>query len=153
MSGPVTIVEVGPRDGLQNEARAISAAEKLALIEACAEAGLRRIEVGAMVSPRWVPQMAGTAEVLGALGATPWRQAVLVPNVKGFERLEEALADAPRSVEVAVFIAATEGFSQANLNCSVAESIERAAPVVEAATRAGHAVRGYVSCVTQCPYE
>ena len=147
--GHVRIVEMGPRDGLQNEARPVSVATKIALIEALADAGLRSIEAGSFVSPKWVPQMAGTAEVLAGLTPRPGVDyPVLVPNLKG---LEAALAAGAR--EIAVFGAASESFSRANINCSIAESLERFASVVERALAAGLRVRGYVSCVLGCPYE
>ena len=147
--GHVRIVEMGPRDGLQNEARPVSVATKIALIEALADAGLRSIEAGSFVSPKWVPQMAGTAEVLAGLTQHPGVDyPVLVPNLKG---LEAALAAGAR--EIAVFGAASESFSRANINCSIAESLERFAPVAEQALTAGLRVRGYVSCVLGCPYE
>ena len=145
----VRIVEMGPRDGLQNEARPVSVATKIALIEALADAGLRSIEAGSFVSPKWVPQMAGTAEVLAGLTPRPGVDyPVLVPNLKG---LEAALAAGAR--EIAVFGAASESFSRANINCSIAESLERFAPVAQQALAAGLRVRGYVSCVLGCPYE
>ncbi|BFL63733.1 Hydroxymethylglutaryl-CoA lyase [Roseomonas mucosa] len=147
--GHVRIVEMGPRDGLQNEARPVSVATRIALVEALADAGLRSIEAGSFVSPKWVPQMAGTAEVLAGLTPRPGVDyPVLVPNLKG---LEAALAAGAR--EIAVFGAASESFSRANINCSIAESLERFASVVERALAAGLRVRGYVSCVLGCPYE
>ncbi|MEY1555044.1 hydroxymethylglutaryl-CoA lyase [Yoonia sp. R2331] len=146
----VTLHEVGPRDGLQNEARVIPVAEKVALIEALAGAGLPRIEVGSFVSPKWVPQMAGTDAVMAALSPGPVYE-VLVPNMRGWQGFQAAKRHGEYAI--AVFVAATEGFSRANLNCSVAESLERAAPVIAAAQEEGVAVRGYVSCVTDCPYE
>ncbi len=147
--GHVRIVEMGPRDGLQNEARPVSVATRIALVEALADAGLRSIEAGSFVSPKWVPQMAGTAEVLAGLTPRPGVDyPVLVPNLKG---LEAALAAGTR--EIAVFGAASESFSRANINCSIAESLERFASVVERALAAGLRVRGYVSCVLGCPYE
>lgn len=145
----VRIVEVGPRDGLQNEAGLVPLAAKVALIEALAAAGLRAIEAGSFVSPRWVPQMADTAAVLAALPPLPEvALSVLVPNDQGLER---ALACGVR--EVAVFAAASESFSRRNINCSIAESLARFAPVAERALAAGLRVRGYVSCVLGCPYE
>ncbi len=145
----VEIVEVGPRDGLQNEPQSLPAAVKVALIERLAEAGCKVIEAGAFVSPKWVPQMADTAEVLAALPRRPGlRYPVLVPNLKG---LEAALAAGVE--EIAVFGAASETFSQRNINCSIAESLERFRPVCEQARAAGLRVRGYVSCVLGCPYE
>ena len=145
----VTIVEVGPRDGLQNEAVLVPVADKVALVEALAEAGLPVVEAGAFVSPKWVPQMAGSEEVLRAVTKRPGvRYPVLVPNLKG---LEAALAAGAE--EIAVFGAASETFSQKNINCSVAESLERFRPVAEAALAKGVRVRGYVSCVLGCPYE
>ena len=145
----ITIVEVGPRDGLQNEAVAVPVADKVALVEALAEAGLPVVEAGAFVSPKWVPQMAGSEDVLRAAKKRPGvRYPVLVPNLKG---LEAALAAGAE--EIAVFGAASETFSQKNINCSVAESLERFRPVAEAALAKGVRVRGYVSCVLGCPYE
>ena len=145
----VRIVEVGPRDGLQNEAVTVPVATRIALIQALAASGLRDIEAGSFVSPRWVPQMDGTAAVLAAL--TPdagIHYPVLVPNLKG---LDAALAAGAR--EIAVFGAASESFSHKNINCSIAESLDRFAPVVAQAVSAGLRVRGYVSCVLGCPYE
>jgi len=145
----VRIVEVGPRDGLQNEAVTVPVATRIALIQALAASGLRDIEAGSFVSPRWVPQMDGTAAVLAAL--TPdagIHYPVLVPNLKG---LDAALAAGAR--EIAVFGAASESFSHKNINCSIAESLDRFAPVVAQALSAGLRVRGYVSCVLGCPYE
>ncbi|GAB6050647.1 hydroxymethylglutaryl-CoA lyase [Hydrogenophilus islandicus] len=154
----VTLVEVGPRDGLQNEATPIPTATKLELIRRLRATGLTVIEATAFVSPRWVPQMADHSELLAALTAERRaanehaaahrpRYPVLVPNLKG---LEAALAAGAE--EVAVFTAASEAFCQKNINCSIAESLERFAPVVERARAAGVAVRGYVSCVVACPY-
>jgi hydroxymethylglutaryl-CoA lyase len=145
----VEIVEVGPRDGLQNEPQSLPAAVKVALIERLAEAGCRVVEAGAFVSPKWVPQMADTAEVLAALRRRPGvRYPVLVPNLKGLERALAADVE-----EIAVFGAASETFTQRNINCSIAESLERFAPVCRQALAAGLRVRGYVSCVLGCPYE
>lgn len=145
----VTVVEVGPRDGLQNEARPVEVAAKVALIEALAAAGLPVVEAGSFVSPRWVPQMAGTDEVFRSIAKRPGtRYPVLVPNLKGFEA-----AHAAGAAEIAVFGAASETFSQKNINCSIAESLERFRPVVEKALAHGVRVRGYVSCVVGCPYE
>ena len=145
----VEIVEVGPRDGLQNQARIIPAAEKVRLIDLLSAAGLTRIEAASFVSPKWVPQMADGAEVLAAIARPPGvRFSALVPNLTGLERAMAAGVD-----EVAVFAAASEGFSRANINCTVAESLARFAPVVAAARDAGLPVRGYVSCVTDCPFD
>ncbi|MCX7645541.1 MAG: hydroxymethylglutaryl-CoA lyase [Rhodobacteraceae bacterium] len=145
----VEIFEVGPRDGLQNEARPIPTAGKVALIDCLSRAGFRRIEVASFVSPKWVPQMADAAEVLAGIARAPGvRYAALVPNMTGLERALAAGVD-----EVAVFASASEGFSRANINCSVAESLARFRPVVAAARAAGLPVRGYVSCVTDCPYD
>jgi hydroxymethylglutaryl-CoA lyase len=145
----VKIVEVGPRDGLQNEKQQLSVDEKLALIAELAGAGLTHIEAGAFVSPKWVPQMADSAEVLAGLDLSgPLHYPVLVPNEKG---LDAALAAGVR--EIAVFGAASESFSQRNINCSIAESLARFEPVIRRARDAGVAVRGYVSCVVACPYE
>ncbi|MEP9367614.1 hydroxymethylglutaryl-CoA lyase [Xanthobacter sp. VNH20] len=151
MSRPerVRIVEVGPRDGLQNEPGTVPLAAKVALIEALADAGLTTIEAGSFVSPKWVPQMADTAQVLAAIRPRETvRYPVLVPNMKGLEgALESGVS------EIAVFAAASEAFSQRNINCSIAESLERFVPVITAAAVAGIAVRGYVSCVLGCPYQ
>lgn len=144
----VTIYEVGPRDGLQNEKRLIPAADKVRLIDLLAEAGFRKIEATSFVSPKWVPQMADAAEVMAAITRRPGvTYAALTPNMRGY-----AAARAARVDEVAVFAAASEAFSQKNINCSIAESLERFRPVAEAARADGIPVRGYVSCVTDCPY-
>ena len=149
MGGYVEIFEVGPRDGLQNEKRAIPVADKIALVDCLSGAGFRRIEVASFVSPKWVPQMADSGAVLaGIRRASGVRYAALTPNMKGLEAALAAGAD-----EVAIFGAASEGFSRANINASIAESLERFAPVAEAARAAGLPVRGYVSCVTDCPYD
>jgi hydroxymethylglutaryl-CoA lyase len=145
----VRMVEVGPRDGLQNEKDAVPAEVKIALIDQLSAAGLPVIEAGAFVSPRWVPQMADSAEVLAGIVRRPGvSYPVLVPNMKGFEAARRAGAQ-----EIAVFGAASEAFTQRNINCSIAESIARFAPVAEAARAAGVSVRGYVSCVLGCPYQ
>ncbi|MEX2642724.1 MAG: hydroxymethylglutaryl-CoA lyase [Acetobacterales bacterium] len=145
----VRIVEVGPRDGLQNEPVPVSVADRVRLVSMLADAGLTEIEAGAFVSPKWVPQMAGTAQVLAALPRRRGvRYPVLVPNMKGFEAAREAGAR-----EIAVFAAASETFSRKNINCSIDESFERFRPVIDAARAADIAVRGYVSCAVDCPYE
>jgi hydroxymethylglutaryl-CoA lyase len=145
----VTLVEVGPRDGLQNEPTPIDTAVKLALIDRLADAGLTVIEATAFVSPRWVPQMADHAAVLRGIRRRPGvRYPVLTPNLQGFEGAHAAGAD-----EVAVFAAASEAFSRRNINCSIAESLARFAPVAEAAHGAGVRLRGYVSCALGCPYQ
>jgi hydroxymethylglutaryl-CoA lyase len=145
----VRVVEVGPRDGLQNEPSVVSVDTKVALIEALADTGLTSIEAGSVVSPKWVPQMASTTDVLAKLRRKPGvRYPVLVPNLKGLER---ALACGVE--EIAVFGAASESFSRRNINCSIEESLARFAPVIEQARAAGVKVRGYVSCVLGCPYE
>lgn len=145
----VRIVEVGPRDGLQNERTPVATQVKIELIELLAAAGLRWIEATAFVSPKWVPQMADHAEVLQGIGRLPGvTYSVLTPNLKGFEEARAAGAQ-----EVAVFAAASETFSRKNINCSIAESFERFRPVVEAAKAAHIRVRGYVSCALGCPYE
>lgn len=145
----VRVVEVGPRDGLQNEAAPIPAAAKVALVEALAAAGLPVVEAASFVSPRWVPQLADGAEVLAAVRRRPGtRYAALVPNLRGLEAAAAAGAD-----EVAVFGAASESFSRRNLNCSIDASLERFAEVTAAARRRGLPVRGYVSCVLGCPFE
>jgi hydroxymethylglutaryl-CoA lyase len=145
----VRIVEVGPRDGLQNESVPVSVGARVALIAALAEAGCPEIEAGAFVSPRWVPQMAATDEVMAAIPRHPGtRYSVLVPNEQGLER---ALPTRPDGI--AVFAAASETFSRRNINASIAESLDRFAPVIARARAAGLPVRGYVSCVLGCPYE
>ncbi|MBR9836454.1 MAG: hydroxymethylglutaryl-CoA lyase [Rhodobacteraceae bacterium] len=149
MSGYVEIFEVGPRDGLQNEARQIPASEKIALVDCLSRAGFRRIECASFVSPKWVPQMASSAEVLAGITRAPGvSYAALTPNMRGFDAAMEAHAD-----EVAIFGSASEGFSRANINASIAESLERFRPVAEAALARGVPVRGYVSCVVECPYD
>ncbi|MGY2288564.1 hydroxymethylglutaryl-CoA lyase [Pseudomonas sp. SDO528_S397] len=145
----VRLVEVGPRDGLQNEAQPISVADKVRLVDALTAAGLGYIEVGSFVSPKWVPQMAGSAEVFAQIQRKPGvTYGALAPNLRGFE---DALAAGVK--EVAVFAAASEAFSQRNINCSINESLERFAPLMAAARQHGVTVRGYVSCVLGCPYE
>ena len=145
----VEIFEVGPRDGLQNEKRLIETAEKTALIDALSQVGFRRIEVASFVSPRWVPQMADGAEVAARItrreGVT---YSALTPNMLGFERAMAAGVD-----EISVFASASEGFSVANLNCSISESLDRFAPVIEAANVENVPVRGYLSCVIECPFD
>ena len=155
MSDHVRLYEVGPRDGLQNEQRIISVEHKIGLIRALVVAGLRDIEVGSFVSEKWVPQMANTDRVLAGLDyANGVNYAVLVPNMKGLEAWSSACAALPRIPgEIAVFISASEGFSKANLNCTIAESLERVRPVAVAALAKGAKLRGYVSCVTDCPYD
>jgi hydroxymethylglutaryl-CoA lyase len=149
MGEPVTLYEVGPRDGLQNEARLIPAADKIRLVDLLTEAGLRKIEVTSFVSPKWVPQMADAADVLGGIARRPGvTYAALVPNLKGYEA-----AHAAKATEVAIFASASEGFSRRNINCSIAESIERFREVAERAKDDGVPMRGYVSCVTDCPYD
>ena len=145
----VRLVEVGPRDGLQNEAQPISVADKVQLVDALSAAGLSYIEVGSFVSPKWVPQMAGSAEVFAQIQRKPGvTYGALAPNLRGFE---DALAAGVK--EVAVFAAASEAFSQRNINCSISESLERFAPIMASAKQHGVSVRGYVSCVLGCPYE
>lgn len=145
----VRLVEVGPRDGLQNEAQAVSVAAKVQLVDELSAAGLSYIEVGSFVSPKWVPQMAGSAEVFAQIQRKEnVIYAALAPNFRGFE---DALASGV--TEVAVFAAASEAFSQRNINCSISESLERFEPIMEAARLHGIRVRGYVSCVLGCPYE
>lgn len=149
MAEVVEIVEVGPRDGLQNESRIIPAAEKIALVDALSRCGFARIEVASFVSPKWVPQMADGAAVLAGIARAPGvRYAALTPNLKGYEAAKAAKAD-----EVAVFASASEGFSKANLNCTIAESLDRFRPLAAAARADGIPVRGYVSVVTDCPYD
>lgn len=148
----VTLHEVGPRDGLQNEARIIPLAQKVALIDTLATSGLKHIEVGSFVSPKWVPQMADTPQVLARIAPAAVEFAVLVPNMRGWDGFLAARR-ADVDYQVAVFISASEGFSQSNLNCSIDESIARLAPVLEAARAEEVALRGYVSCVSDCPFD
>ncbi|MEH6673261.1 MAG: hydroxymethylglutaryl-CoA lyase [Sulfitobacter sp.] len=143
------IFEVGPRDGLQNEAREIPVAEKIALVDLLSRAGFSRIEVASFVSPKWVPQMAGSGEVLGGIRrAEGVRYAALTPNMRGYED-----AVAAKAGEIAVFAAASEGFSQKNINASIEEAFARFAPILEQARHVDIPVRGYVSCVVKCPFD
>ena len=145
----IQIVEVGPRDGLQNEKIWIETETKIALIEKLADAGLTKIEAASFVSPKWVPQMKDAFEVLSGIERRPGvTYPVLTPNLKGFERALEAGV-----TEVAVFGSASEAFSQKNINCSISESVERFRPVLEAAQKNSVRVRGYISCVLGCPYQ
>ena len=145
----VKIVEVGPRDGLQNEKTLIGVDDKMTLINMLADTGLSYVESGSFVSPKWVPQMATSSEIFSRLNKkSNVTYAALTPNMKGFEAAMAVNVD-----EVAIFGAASESFSQKNINCSIAESLERFAPVVEAAKAQNIRVRGYVSCVVGCPYE
>lgn len=145
----VRIVEVGPRDGLQNEKQLIDIDTKVALIDCLANAGFTHIEAGSFVNPKWVPQMADSAAVFKKINRRDnVSYAALTPNIKGFERAIEANAN-----EVAIFASASESFSQKNINCSIAESLERFIPVMQAAKANNIRVRGYVSCVAGCPYE
>lgn len=149
MTNAIRIVEVGPRDGLQNEKQAVGEDVKIELIERLAAAGNKTVEAGAFVSPKWVPQMAASDEVMARLRRCPGvSYPVLTPNLKGYESARAAKADT-----VAVFGAASESFSQKNINCSIAESLDRFAPVIASAKADGVRVRGYVSCVLGCPYE
>lgn len=146
----VRIVDVGPRDGLQNEAMIVPVSAKIQLIESLADAGLAAVEAGAFVSPKWVPQMADSAEVISKIRRRPGtRYPVLVPNIKG---LEAALAAGPID-EIAIFAAASETFSQRNINCSIDESFDRFSSVAEIALSKSIRLRGYISCVLGCPYE
>jgi len=145
----VRLIDVGPRDGLQNEKKPVPAAVKVELVHRLQDAGLNEIEVTSFVSPKWVPQMADNAEVMAGIHRQPdVRYSVLTPNLQGFEAALKTKPD-----EIVVFGAASEAFSQKNINCSIAESIERFAPVVKAARDAGIAVRGAMSCTVGCPYE
>jgi len=145
----VRIVEVGPRDGLQNEAMPVSVAARIALIEGLVDAGLKIVESGSFVSPKWVPQMADTAAVLAGLKRrTGVRYPVLVPNLQGLEAAEAAGAK-----DISIFAAASESFSKKNINCSIAESLDRFRPVAARALADERRLRGYVSCVLGCPYE
>ena len=155
MTSPVTLprrvrlIEVGPRDGLQNEKAMVPTDVKVALIDMLADAGMPAFEATSFVSPKWVPQMADAADVMARIRRKPGvRYPVLTPNMKGFEAARAAGAD-----EVAVFVAATEAFSQRNINCSIAESLVRAQPIFDAAKAANIRVRGYISVVLGCPYE
>lgn len=145
----VQLIDVGPRDGLQNEKQPVPAAAKIELVHRLQDAGLREIEVTSFVSPKWVPQMGDNAEVMAGITRRPGvSYSVLVPNLKGWEAAAASQPD-----EIVVFGAASEAFSQKNINCSIAESIERFAPVVAAARAAGIRVRGAMSCTVGCPYE
>ncbi len=145
----VRLIDVGPRDGLQNEKQPVPAAVKVELVHRLQAAGVNEIEVTSFVSPKWVPQMADNAEVMAGIHRQPdVRYSVLTPNLQGFEAALKTKPD-----EIVVFGAASEAFSQKNINCSIAESIERFAPVVKAARDAGIAVRGAMSCTVGCPYE
>ena len=149
MAEHVTIFETGPRDGLQNEARAIPAAQKARLVDLLSACGLKKIEVTSFVSPRWIPQLADAAEVMAAIRRKPeTRYTALTPNLKGFAAALAAGAD-----EVAVFASASEGFSRQNINCSISESLARFEPVLAAASERGTPVRGYVRCITDCPFD
>ena len=149
MADLVEIFEMGPRDGLQNEKRLIPADEKIALVDLLSTAGFRRIEVTSFVSPKWVPQMADAAQVMAGIRRVPGvSYAVLTPNMQGYEAARAAKAD-----EIAIFASASEAFSKANLNATIAESLARFAPVAEAALADGVPVRGYVSMVTDSPFE
>ena len=149
MADHVTIFEVAPRDGLQNEPGMIATPDKIRFVDLLGTCGFTRIEVTSFVSPKWVPQMADAAEVMGGIERHEGvSYAALTPNLRGFEAARAAGAD-----EVAIFTSASEGFSRANINCSIAESLARLGPVADAARAAGMPVRGYVSCVTDCPYD
>ena len=149
MTERAEIFEVGPRDGLQNEARPIATADKIALVDLLSRAGFRRIEVASFVSPKWVPQIADGAEVLAGITRVPGvRYAALTPNMRGY-----AGAVAAKASEIAIFASASEGFSKANLNATIEESLARFADVAQAARADGVLMRGYVSCVTDCPFD
>ena len=149
MSDAVRLFEMAPRDGLQNEARIIPTSDKITLVDLLSATGLKKIETASFVSPKWVPQMADGAEVFaGITRRAGVSYTALTPNMRGLERALEAKVD-----EIAVFGAASETFSQKNINCSIAESLDRFGPVVEHAIAKGVPVRGYISCVTDCPYE
>lgn len=149
MARRISIVEMSPRDGLQNEARFIGTDDKVKLVDLLSDCGFERIEVTSFVSPKWVPQLADAADVMARISRRPnILYSVLTPNVRGFEAALAAGAD-----EIAVFASASETFSQRNINCSIAESIERFRPVAAASREHGIPMRGYVSCVVECPYE
>ena len=149
MTNAAEIVEVGPRDGLQSEARFVATADKVRLIDLLSACGLKTIETTSFVSPKWVPQLADASEVMGKIrrvdGLT---YLALTPNIEGYRRAREASIEA-----IAVFASASEGFSRRNINCSISESLDRFAPVLTAAKSDGVTVRGYVSCITDCPYD
>lgn len=149
MADHVTLYEMGPRDGLQNEALLIGTQDKIALVDLLSDCGFAKIEVASFVSPKWVPQMADAAQVMAGITRRPGViYGALTPNLKGFEAALAARAD-----EVAVFASASEGFSRSNINCTIDESLVRFVPVLSAARQAGIPVRGYVSCVTDCPFD
>jgi len=149
MPDSVEIFEVGPRDGLQNEKTLIPTDQKIALVDLLSGAGFKRIEVASFVSPKWVPQMADSAQVLAGITRAPAvSYAALTPNMRGYEGAKAARAD-----EIAIFASASEGFSKANLNCTIVESIARFLPIIDAAKADGIPVRGYISCVTDCPFD
>ncbi|MEM7124600.1 MAG: hydroxymethylglutaryl-CoA lyase [Pseudomonadota bacterium] len=149
MSEHVTIFEMGPRDGLQNEKAFVPTDDKIRLVDMLSGCGFSKIEVTSFVSPKWVPQMADAADVMAGIERKPGvAYAVLTPNMRGYDGAKAAHAD-----EVAIFASASEGFSQKNINCSIAESLERFVSVLAAAKGDGVPVRGYVSCVTDCPYD
>ncbi|MCB2102484.1 MAG: hydroxymethylglutaryl-CoA lyase [Rhodobacterales bacterium] len=149
MREKVTVFEVGPRDGLQNEKALVPTETKIALVDALSACGFRKIEVTSFVSPKWVPQLADAGAVMAGIRRRPAvAYAVLTPNLKGLENALEGRAD-----EVAIFAAASEGFSRKNINCSIEESYGRFVPLMDRAREAGVPVRGYVSCVTDCPYD
>jgi len=149
MADTVTLFEVGARDGLQNEKRLVPTLKKIDLVDRLSRCGFSKIEVTSFVSPKWVPQMADAAEVMADIKRTPGiSYAALTPNIKGYE-----LARAARADEIAVFGAASEGFSKANVNATMEETVQRFLPILEQATKDGVPVRGYISCVTDCPYD
>ena len=149
MKEDVTIYEVGPRDGLQNEKKLIATEDKIKLVDAITACGFTKVEVTSFVSPKWVPQMSDASAVLEGIDRKKViTYAALTPNIKGFDRALSAQA-----TEVAIFAAATQGFSQANINCSIEESLARFLPILKAAREHGIPVRGCLSCVTDCPYD
>ena len=149
MTDCAEVFEVGPRDGLQNEKAMIATADKVVLVDQLSACGFKRMEVASFVSPKWVPQMADSADVLDQITRREGtRYAALTPNMRGFDGAVNAKAD-----EIAIFASASEGFSQANINCSIAESVERFQAVIAAGKEANIPVRGYISCVTDCPYD
>ena len=149
MHNRVTIFEMAPRDGLQNEEKQIPTRDKIQLVDALSECGFSKIEVTSFVSPKWVPQLADAAAVMAGIARKPGvRYTALTPNMRGFDAAKTSRAD-----EIAIFASASEGFSQKNINCSIAESLERFQPVMEAAAAEKIPVRGYVSCVVACPYD
>lgn len=154
MSKAVTLYEVGPRDGLKNEPHPITVQDKLRLIDLLSWTGLQNIEVGSFVSPKWVPQMADSNQIVAQLPNPDLNHQVLIPNIRGLEAFFAAVRDVTDPPdEIAIFVSASEGFSKANLNCSIDKSFDRLMPVVDTARENGLLVRSYISCVVACPFD